>query len=439
MENYNQPSTSIPIGTPPENGIHLKIKTLLGQNMYDIDANTETTVRDLKRLVVEKASGPTKAMKMNPTNQSLVYGGTVLPDDKRLKNLDLPNNAELLLTPKMRSGPIDHRVKIFSHQLFIHFFLLAIYVNLQINTEALQRHLNKMELEIGHLLNNAGMKEGKSSLHNDEIFVMMFPPDGQARLIKVMRPQEKDQNQHQEQPLEIKLDTWDRLGENDRTRKKMAEVQQKLKGLKERKKTPQPEKDLVFVDAQMIIEESDWDKFVELSAVKKSKGSPKNRPVKSPSTKGSKSPSTKGLKSPSTKVSKKPILNVTDKRKTAETNPNVNTVSEPVEEKKYVSSTASPPVISEPSAAVPPAISHTDEKNVSVQGQVTSDDPESEWDDFFDCADVVDDDKEHKNVWIEFLDWVHRNYFHHIVKELQKPGHQEEDEEEEEDEDEIEK
>lgn len=236
-------------------------------------------------------------------------------------------------------------------------------------------------------------------MKSGSIFELTFTNDG-GHILQHLRDAKGHNQNDKNAPLEINLETWDQLGENDRTRQTMAEINQKLEESKERKKLSQSQRNhnLVFVDAKLVIEEDDWEKLVEISQEKK-------RKIDRNSDKTVKI--LKSAKASVEKSSKNEMVEPDEAKRPASCKDPIK-VSETKESfslEKIANTSLEPE-------------SNVLWENLQTANLVDENDESLLCDTFFDCNDFEKEDE--KSLWDEFFDWVYRNYFHHKVKLLEK-------------------
>lgn len=84
--------------------MELNIKSLVGKQIHKIAVPESSTVGYLK-IQIERR------YKINFHRQSLIFGNRVLADFEKLNYCKLTDGCTLLVVPKMRTGPLDLKVK----------------------------------------------------------------------------------------------------------------------------------------------------------------------------------------------------------------------------------------------------------------------------------------------------------------------------------------
>lgn len=95
-----------------QNVIKLFVKPLLGGQTFEIEVSKKSTISSVKETLENQ-------YEVDTLRQILVYHDKQLPDDQTIEACGVQNNSTLYMIPKMRSGPLNYRVTIFSvNQLY---------------------------------------------------------------------------------------------------------------------------------------------------------------------------------------------------------------------------------------------------------------------------------------------------------------------------------
>lgn len=96
--------------------------------------------------------------------------------------------------------------------------------------------MKDIDKEIQEAMVKVGDKTGYP-VKNDDVYILTIDSKGELKIVRVTNTEKPKAVEIVETPNanEIKLETWDRMGENQQTRSRMADIQRKMKASKEEK------------------------------------------------------------------------------------------------------------------------------------------------------------------------------------------------------------